>query len=473
MQDRSAFESEWERAFDNAEAEVSPAVWERLEAGIADASSGKFRKGLLMFKLLAAASVAFALSIGGAGVYQLYLKDDNSGAPQIAEADHQNRGSQEEMNPAHMAVEGNEQDIEEQRMAHENGLEKENNESSAVIPPAANESSRSQSRTALFADKSATGKSATDKDELRKENSMTKDAADGVQDKAKLAAARDGSEAMKVPEYVEKLTALLQVDPASLIEPEMVPWYSYIPASKQEQNRDLWAGVAFGAGAFDPNASSVSGAMAEQLSFDGVNADRSPAFTEETGGQAYNMGINLGKRISRKWLLQTGLMYTQQKTTNTSNAIATNTRTPSAKAVGNYAEINTSDRVVLTAPYDVENTYELISVPLQAGYILIDRPVNVIILTGVANNILLKNQIIDESGNFEEVTVDAGDDSRYKTYLLSVLVGSEISYDISSHYQLAVAPQVRQALSSATKESAGYSSYPRAFEIGFRFRYVF
>lgn len=84
MQNRSKFDQEWEKAFADAEMDVSPGVWEKVELGVMSESNGKYKKRLLLFQLLAAASVAFALSVGGVGIYQLY-NGESSNNQQLSE----------------------------------------------------------------------------------------------------------------------------------------------------------------------------------------------------------------------------------------------------------------------------------------------------------------------------------------------------------------------------------------------------
>lgn len=464
MQDRTDFEREWKSAFAEAEADVSPAVWNNIEQAVGATSGSKYKKRLLVLTLLAAASVAFALSVAGVGVYRMYLNDDPSNVEQIAGTDtgKADVGEGSGRNAIDLAKESNDQqnvvDANDPLITLEREHLSENTEEKRI--PGASDTPASDLLTA----DTKTGTDAEGKVKLSGESQGENVAIVSYADTRKLELE---------PQLVDRRFAFLQTSPIAYTELRMVPWYSYIPTKKNSSARNVWAGVGFSAGSLDPNTSSSDGGNQEFMqTFDGVTAERSPSFLNERDGQAINMGVNVGIQVFDKWVLQSGITYTQQQTTSTSNVVLSNVGS-TAKTLSNHLEIKEEDKLVFTAPYDVNNTYELISVPLQAGYIVLDHDIQVIILGGVANSILLKSEVSDESGNFDDVTIPAGDRSRYKTYQLSAIVGSEISYLISTHYQLSLIPQIRQSVNSVTKSEAGYLSRPTILEIGFRFKYVF
>lgn len=468
-QDRTSFESEWEKAFDGAEAEVSDTVWHKVELATANTSNGKFKRRILMLQLLAAASVAFALSVAGVGVYNLYFVDDNiehaeylaetvtEPNDQLVQKEDVDQGDQDKFNGT--AINRSEGGFADESST--SGLQENSGGDSGTASNTTSADEQQNGTTSRI--KSLAG-------EQQAIHHVARNKQSGVLESSVPLSGVLGDQAE--PEVVDRLFAFLEIAPARPTELKMLPWYSYIPTKKSDRNRNAWAGIGVSAGSFMPNASSVEGVQPSAANFEVANLKRTPSFSEEQNGQAFNMGLTFGTQLSEKWVLQSGLMYTQQQTTSTSNAAAGPTGS-SARTLSNRDEIQETDMLVFTAPYDIENRYELISVPVQAGYVLLDRDVSIVLLAGVANSMLLKNGIGDKSGNFEEVSIPAGEESRYKTYQLSALVGSEISYELSSHYLISLAPQIRQSVNSVTKSDAGYSSRPTVLEVGFRLKYLF
>ncbi|MBL6449422.1 hypothetical protein JMN32_24130 [Fulvivirga sp. 29W222] len=526
MQDKTQFEKEWENAFADAEMDVSASVWERVELGVSQSSAGKYKRRLLLFQLLAAASVVFAMSVGGVAVYHLQLNDLGADDSELArwesgnrQEDNIGRDAQGSKQPESNAIEesgliDDEDQVtkEEQRyLTHEGkvsrdleydelknyNLDDDNKEGS--------HESYSNSNNSSSVNKAGIASGAATTNEHVKKNARNVDDHDLGQGTNVFALSEDGYNTdveagvnsvngdafdseekslmasnqinqSELPEKLDRLFEYLETAPLEDRELNMVPWYSYVPSKKKNNaNDNLWAGVGFSAGSFNPNmgggnVDSDMGLM--ETSRFNVDSKRAPSFGKEKAGQSYNVGVNFGTRLSEKWVLQSGVIYAQQETTSTSNVVSTSDQ-GSVKTLSNFTDIDAAEDVTFTAPYDVNNTYELVSVPIQAGYVLLDNKFNIVLLSGIANNILLKNQISATSGDIEDVNISAGSESQYRTYQISGLLGSEFSYDFGSRYRLAIIPQVKQSISSITKSESEYTSRPTTLEIGFRFKYVF
>ena len=67
--ERRKFEDSFKQAFDGAEVNTSDNVWTGIELELEKAEGDKTKRRLLFYKLLAAASVTFALCVAGIGYY--------------------------------------------------------------------------------------------------------------------------------------------------------------------------------------------------------------------------------------------------------------------------------------------------------------------------------------------------------------------------------------------------------------------
>ena len=67
--ERRKFEDSFKQAFDGTEVDTSDNVWTGIELELEKAEGDKTKRRLLFYKMLAAASVTFALCVAGVGYY--------------------------------------------------------------------------------------------------------------------------------------------------------------------------------------------------------------------------------------------------------------------------------------------------------------------------------------------------------------------------------------------------------------------
>src|SRR6188508_1248411 len=142
--ERRKFEDSFKQAFDEAEVNTSDNVWTGIELELEKAEGDKTKRRLLFYKLVAAASVAFALCVAGIGYYIIDSKTTelneqlaaDANIPQPADASI--RTSDESSSPAISAQPkpGNEISTREEV--------RKNLSSSGFIASSANESSGTQ-----------------------------------------------------------------------------------------------------------------------------------------------------------------------------------------------------------------------------------------------------------------------------------------------------------------------------------------
>src|SRR5688572_22401993 len=69
------FENAFKGAFAEAKVDPSENVWNNIELDLARAEGGELKRRILFFKLLAAASVTFAMCVAGIGYYTVQHND--------------------------------------------------------------------------------------------------------------------------------------------------------------------------------------------------------------------------------------------------------------------------------------------------------------------------------------------------------------------------------------------------------------
>ncbi len=447
--DRGIFENEWEKAFDGAEMAPSETVWSKVEVAVANSEGKNYKRRLLFFKLLAAASVSFAVSLGGWQLYKSYYNQENSielNADQMIES------------PAYL--DGND-NTSETLLAEQKQSNTDNN-SKGVKGSGALENAQNNSAE-------VTKPTSGTLDMLVEIEEKSKDVlvVNIVDDHGSEALIAENSKEAFSPSKLDNLDVEYFEAELTAVEPQMVPWLSNIQSNTKGDFKGLWAGIGMSAGSFNSNTSSdAASAMSEGLlNTDGSFNSNDSEVSDESTGSAYGFGLNIGTQLSKRFVLMSGLNYTQQTTTSNSNIVALNTN--GFSAVDRNTSLSAEASYAYADSYKISNTYELLSVPIQAGYILLDRKFNILLLSGVSNDIFLRQKISDESGQAQSVE-NTGNDRGYSTYSLSGLIGSEFSYDIGENYILSLQPQLRQTINSFTPEG----SKPTFFEVGFKFKYI-
>lgn len=490
METPNKFEEQWREAFEGAEASPNPAVWDKVELAVANSANGSFKRRILFFKLMAAASIVFAFTVVGIGIYrELYvtedsvtLADDNKDSTTIPsvkdldKASNEGNDPQERIAKSNISVEGKEGDVEGSESDAASKSSK-----SGVVPF---DNSVSATRDGILPQSIADANLADESLINEKLNTSTAADTEGGSFTGLPLALSEADEGVTTPSagYSRKDKTLasipkklqrrmIELEAFTFSDPElsMVPWYSAVSQNKRtHESGKFWAGLGMDGGSFNPSGG-ISASSSDEASFS-LSADnfsqsgQSPILGREENGRSINIGLNFGARIAPRWIIQSGLVLMDRSTTNSSN-IAQNTGN-SLRAINALNELsNTADLNVIDT-YEIDNSYRFISVPIQAGYLILDRKFAITLLGGVSNDLFLSKKVDGQASGFQEYNVEDG----IRRYNLTGLMGTELGYKFGQHYLFAITPQIRQSISTTT--ISGEDVRPTFFELGFRFKYL-
>ena len=462
--EKPKFEDLFKDAFTNTEATPSDSVWTNIELDLEKASGTKIRKRLLFFQLLAAASMVFAAGLGS--IY--YINTFTN--------------SQENQNSESLSVIHSPEE--------ETDLINEATKSFPSSSHSLNFDERSSTSSMSSKGKSPTHNQISDNKQLKRVKRATpttsnqnyakstalKDSVNGNLILLTTSVAQNKSEGLMIGESKRNLRALYAFDNPKLKintsepDPGMVMLARLrdeeLKFQQEEKRRDyndkVWASVGMAAGNYNPNSGSSKPTGMRSLNSTGTKA----AASNPTSGTSYSVGASVGGKISRRFILQGGLSYLTQTSGYTSS-----TAMGKSVSLNEFTASNTQTSV--TSPYDVNSSLQFLSMPLQAGYILLDRDLSIQLNGGVATDFFLQAVLTSPDNSLETLTYSPGDKSPYRTVNFSGLVGTEVSYKIGKNYRLAVNPGMRYALNSIYKADINSQSLPITFDIGLNFRYIF
>lgn len=450
--ERQKFDNAWRDAFQQTEQNPSGEVWSALDSELTRAEGGVMKRRVVFYQRLAAASVLFALVFGSLTTYY-NLKQDTSVVNEIASENQSttqtdNTSTDQNVKPG----EGVSEDKSELAEAGSglpksgdtrvdgNSIKKENQ--SAFIAQAKKDSNASE--------------------EIHATGQVTRQSRVNAKAIAWISTQDLPSPEVKISGKLRDVTIVRKL-------PAMPASFMAESRKGKKSEEDLWASVGASAGNYSPQANFNSYAMASPAGYLSNSAATSNSYSQ---GSAYSVGLNLAKRVSNHWVVQGGLSYLNQSIGYTSNFATVSAGNKSA-FLADYAALQQNvSTITLTNPYEINSVNQFVSLPVQAGYLLVDRKVGWQLSTGLATDIFLQNTLTDKSGQLDKYSEGAGEDSPYRTFSWSALMSTELSYKIGTQYRVSLAPGLRYTMSPVLKSDVG-SGNPMVWDIGFRFRYIF
>jgi hypothetical protein len=542
--ERRKFEDSFQEAFKDAEANPSEIVWANIELELEKTEGGKMKRRLMFFKTLAAASVIFAVMIGGVGYY--FLKDSaHNGtladqAKPVSEND-QNGVENSKNNEQSTAANSDEKDsipLANKQSTKDNDGGSQNSLNDKVENEQKSDREKSNTTSQQYAGvdkkshpsdgvKQSNGPSAPDRDDaiqnkiasatpgktlpknhhdtevsgVRGENDQEQNNqlnANGIlndDDKKTLnekaghppLLANKATKGRSLPSFFKLQDPTLKIensqpDPGAVLLAKLAAeeqlYAQNDKAEKKNDSEKLWTSLGFAAGGFNALSPSVS----SNNTLVRANLNNAAVKQSKASGVAYSVGFSVGTKIAKRWIVQGGFNYMTQSSDYTANSVIVdnNFQSPQAESLNAYksdvqlaaADVS-NQKVAPTVPYTVNNNVQFVSLPVQAGYMFINKRFGLQLNAGVSTDFFLQNTITPEAGGLSKTTQGRGADSPYRSLNFSGLMGTEFSYKLGSRYRVALNPGLRYPFNSVYKTDTGVNSMPLTFDVGLRFRYIF
>jgi hypothetical protein len=516
--ERQKFNEDLKKAFDQAEISPTENVWVNIELDLEKAKGSQLRKRLVFYQLLAAASVVFSIGVG----VSVYLLNDNTFvAPPTLSHQSVQLPAIEKTEPAAATVNKNESIASanesitsgnESTSSVNESIASVKEESMSVNTENSSDSNAWRGKNNVLRSKNTESgkpsladivKTSSVNGHTGKETSATSNSRTPTPDEASLLASREnsvGEKYMNLTETNSGLPALVRMekielqvglpqketttaDPVVLMLARLEQREKEVKEAKEDKkelSEKLWTSVGFAAGSFNATNAGVSSPSSTS-----AFAMNKPIADQEAKapGITYSVGVNMGTKLSERWVFQGGVSYLTQSSDYTANtAVAalqsdnsTKFRAQSINELDRLDENSTEElsQIVPTAPYNVNNNIKYLSIPLQAGYLIVNRAFGLQLNAGISTDLFLQNTLTPESPNLDKTTQGLGEDSPYRAVNLSGLMGTEVSYRFGQHYRIALNPGIRYPFNSIYRSELGVKSTPLSFDVGVRFRYIF
>ncbi|MEK6478224.1 hypothetical protein WJR50_11835 [Catalinimonas sp. 4WD22] len=501
MEKRSDFEDQWKEAFEDAEITPSANLWKNIDNQLTMQENGKYRKGFIFYRAVAAACTLCLLALG----YYVLQNNMNSSNRELANQPAVQKTAPQQETNDNLALEDSNEQTEQDKLNQQQEAAQE------IMPKDAQ--SNSNDTNADNASKSTEeGFSATtlaDNEQIKRKRTLTSTSsgqynAYGVAEGDGLENAQNNIQSEKtislialdyVPSKGPKLTEAIINDWTKDIDrlyrvPQVV-----VDDKASEQKPEFFAGVNLATNYFDPNFSAGSNnTFANALrpsadessqpnnldqSFSTLSSRNSPANSglENKPQLSLSYGVDVGVMLTKHISLESGLDYGRMNASTQTSWVAEDyaqgQRIP-LLASNTRAGAEFSNQTQFT-PQELQltNSFAFLAIPLKLGYNLGFERINFNLSSGVAANFFLNNRLSDESGQLNTVNISASSDSPYRPVYYSGVVSSGVNYLIASNYAVSVSPNYNFSLSALTEDGNNFSSQPNAFGVDFGIRYNF
>ena len=448
--EKGKFEQSWKGAFESAEVAPSDSVWTSVELGLVKAAGNEMKQRLLFYKLVAAASLVFTIAL--VGVYYISSTETNLPGQEISRELKSNReGNTAIKNDPVAKVES------EYKSDTPVNVDQSELETTRIISNRIGSKNPDDNSTAVVFSAGIDDDIYTVKVE-------------GVNDPLKSFGLFASSPKSKLVTTANPTLTIQSnqsnADPGMVLLAKLKDDEKKYQKEQSKPSENLWTSIGFGAGSYNPNTPGTSTTFYQASTNSYATYSNSP-----TSGASYSFGVQLGGRIANRLVLLGGVSYLSQNASYTSNTgmlDATN-----VKASLNDFSGNGTLQSVSTSPYDVSSNLQYISLPVQAGYVIVDRKFAIQLNGGVSTDFFVLNTLTPDVDSIDKLSQGPGDDSPYRPVNFSGLVGTEFSYKFSDRYRLAVNPGMRYVLNSIYKSENSVDVSPITYDVSFRFRYIF
>ncbi len=479
------FDNSWKDLFEGAEIQPREELWTKIDSTLANRQIRRYRRKILVYKLLAAASLLFAIGIG-------YFSIQDSLRPQKStdQLSSIQTGPEKQSAIQKETIPGLRQD--------QNSIKQE--------ASGLNESRGTETIAAIQEPRLTDQELSSDGTEM-----PIRDLKNSNQVSLTTTMQNNTERQIQHLPYLTNRLNLEPLQPAGDIpdperkkDPYADDWYALYEQTRKDEGdkkegSELWAGVNFSSGVFDPNISygsnSVSLADQAQLpigsSYDQLSMVQDPSNNianymkatrpEESSYNpefSYAYGVNVGYQISPKFMVRGGVSYLSSHTSTNINSYisdpVSNKKMPN-QALYSVTIESAGVSSVNTSIEDIKlnNTYEFISLPVSVGYYLIDKKIEWMLTAGFSTDFFLKNTISDPSNFLESKEVSAGSDSPYNNSYINGTLGTMINVSFADHYRFSLEPAYRLGLSEFAKDDASFTSRPSTFFITAGLSYIF
>ena len=274
----------------------------------------------------------------------------------------------------------------------------------------------------------------------------------------------------QTPIAIQPLNKIIPEIQTALVPEEKIDEYR-MPQNKIALARDntkgrFWASIEAGHGNFDlefkgaepiyaqPNFETIASSLEKD---DFINPSSTITQSGMNEGTLRSFGMDFGVKVGGKWTLESGMQFASISSSGMASVSITdvysidNPLLEGTKKSSIAARIHVKENIERQVNFD--NTTTFTTVPIKAGYFLVDKKLSLRLNAGLNANYFLDNRIDDPSGQFQS----SNKRSSYAAWSFDGLGGLELGYNVISHLNFTLEPNYIQSITPLSSNLTGRS----------------
>lgn len=264
------------------------------------------------------------------------------------------------------------------------------------------------------------------------------------------------------------------------VEIDIYPYHQgiFIPSRStnvsQSSKKKIWAGIEAGAGNFNSSigGSNALGNVNTQNLAAAVGTD---AFVNPTtvvnpqldNGVATTLGLDFGMKLGQRWSIESGVSYTNVDSRGSASINVLDIYTlDNGDFIGIVDELNdgtlpgsreTSLEIQESYDHevDLENSIQFTSIPLKAGYFIMDRKMSLRVNAGLSANYFMGSSTNDPNQGIIRSTQN----DLFNTWSFDGIGGLELGYSIYDRFNFTIEPNYRYAITPMSNTTVSPSRF--------------
>lgn len=257
--------------------------------------------------------------------------------------------------------------------------------------------------------------------------------------------------------------------------------YPYVQAGfyererEEKKTRNVWAGLEAGAGNFNSTFDGTNGLAGSINAGNLASAIGSEGFVNPSAivnpqlddGVATTIGFDFGFKVGRRFTIESGIAYTNVDSRGSTSInvldvfsfagqeLSENSNGLEPELPGSGSRVAPLDITEYDYDVDLRNNLQFTSIPVKAGYFIVDRKMSLRVNAGISANYLLSSSLTDPNQGI----VSSTQTDLYNDWSFDGIGGLELGYSLFNKFDVTLEPNYRHSITPISDTQSSPSRF--------------